>query len=196
MLFRSNDIAACYNKICEKLNNDSSVAFSNYLPIEGTSLLEAVITNVDYVFKKVTLNETLEFVQGPIVVYSAIQSSVVYAPNAFGDPLSFKQVREATAMFASKAFTLAKLSFATDLLPSFVDVEFSGDGSGLFGNDDFGYNYFGGGSNSAPFRTFIPANCQRCRYLNVKFSHNTAREQYALFGITLTGRTVSTRAYR
>lgn len=191
-----NDIEACYNKIIEKLNNDTNIAFSNYLPIEGTALQEAVITKVDNTFKKITLNRTLEFIQGPIVVYNAIQSSVVYSPNTFGDPLSFKQIREATAMFASKAFTLAKLSFATDLLPAFIDVQFAGDGSGIFGNDSFGTNYFGGVSNSAPFRTIIPANCQRCRYLNVKFTHSTAREQYALYGITLTGRTVSTRAYR
>lgn len=191
-----NDIAACYNKIIDKLNSDSAIAFSNYLPIEGTALQEAVITKVDQIFKKVTLNKVLDFIQGPIVIYNSIQSSIVYSPNTFGDPLSFKHIREATAMFASKAFTLAKLSFASDLLPAFVDIEFAGDGSGLFGHDDFGYNYFGGVSNSAPFRTIIPGNCQRCRYLNVKFTHNTAREQYALYGITLTGKTVSTRAYR
>lgn len=191
-----NDITACYNKIIDKLNSDTNIAFSNYLPIEGTSLQEAVILSVDYAFKKVTLNKTLEFIQGPIVIYSAITSSVVYAPNTFGDPLSYKQIREATVMFASKAFTLAELSFSTDLLPAFVDVEFAGSGAGLFGHDEFGGNFFGGVSNSVPFRTIVPANCQRCRYLNVKFTHNTAREQYALFGITLTGKTFSTRAYR
>jgi hypothetical protein len=138
----------------------------------------------------------LDYVQGPIIVYSAIVSSVVYAPNTFGDPLSYKQIREATAMFANKAFTLAELSFSTDLLPAFTGVEFVGSGSGLFGHDEFGGNFFGGVSNSVPFRTIVPANCQRCRYLNVKFSHSTAREQYALYGITLTGKTFSTRAYR
>ena len=191
-----NDITACYNKIIDKLNSDPSIAFSNYLPIEGKALQEAVIISVDYIFKKVTLNKTLDFVQGPIVIYNAIRSSVVYSPNTFGDPLSYKQIREATAMFASKAFTLAELSFSTDLLPAFVDVEFAGSGSGLFGHDEFGGNFFGGVSNSVPFRTIVPANCQRCRYLNVKFAHNTAREQYALYGITLTGKTFSTRAYR
>jgi hypothetical protein len=191
-----NDIAACYNKIIDKLNSDANIAFSNYLPIQGTSLQEAVIVSVDYIFKKVTLNKILDYVQGPIIVYSAIVSSVVYAPNTFGDPLSYKQIREATAMFANKAFTLAELSFSTDLLPAFTGVEFVGSGSGLFGHDEFGGNFFGGVSNSVPFRTIVPANCQRCRYLNVKFSHSTAREQYALYGITLTGKTFSTRAYR
>lgn len=191
-----DDISACYNKIIEKLNADSNIAYSNYIPIQSSNLQEAVITDVDYIFKEITLNKTLEFVQGPIKIYNSIKCSATYSPNTFGDPLSFKHIREATMMFANKAFTSTTLSFSTDLLPVFVDVNFTGDGSGLFGNDAFGYNYFGGGSNSAPFRTIIPGNCQRCRYLNIKFKHNTAREQYALYGITLTGRTVSTRAYR
>jgi len=191
-----DDIAACYNKIIDKLNSDPNIAFSNYLPIEGTALQEAVILSVDYIFKKVTLNKTLDYIQGPIIIYSAINSSVVYAPSIFGDPLSYKQIREATAMFSNKAFTLAELSFSTDLLPAFIDVQFTGSGSGLFGHDQFGDNFFGGVSNSVPFRTIVPAACQRCRYLNVKFSHSTAREQYALYGITLTGKTFSTRAYR
>jgi hypothetical protein len=99
-------------------------------------------------------------------------------------------------MFANKAFTAASLGFATDLLPAYTEVEFNGDGSGLFGNNNFGSNFFGGGSSAAPFRTIVPKNAQRCRFLSISFSHNVAREQFALYGITLTGKTVSTRAYR
>jgi len=191
-----DDIVTCYNKIVEKLNSDPNIAFSNYLYVLGNSLLEAVIINIDRIFRKVTLSKVLPLVVGPVTVYNAIQSSVVYSPSSFGDPLSFKQIREATAMFANKAFSLASLSFSTDLLPAFQEVEFYGSGTGLFGNDPFGETFFGGGSNSAPFRTIVPRECQRCRYLNIKFTHRTAREQYVLFGITLTGKTFSTRAYR
>lgn len=191
-----DDIKACFNKIIQKLNADTNVVYSNYLEVQSNSLQEAIITKIDYIFNKVTLNKTLDFVQGPIKAYKAIQNSVVYAPNTFGDPLSFKQMREITAMFANKAFTSVSLSFSTDLLPAFIDVDFPGSGAGLFGNDEFGSNFFGGVSNSAPVRTIVPAECQRCRYLNIKFSHKTAREQYALYGITLTGRAYSTRAYR
>jgi len=96
-----------------------------------------------------------------------------------------------------KAFTKAKLIFSSDLLPVEEEIEFSGDGSGIFGHQSFGSNYFGGGSNGAPFRTYIPRNKQRCRYLVIKFSHKIAREQYAVYGISLTGEVgQSTRGYR
>jgi hypothetical protein len=191
-----DDLLACYNKIIEKLNSDSGTAFSNYLSVNNESLLESVIINVNYNLKKITLNKTLDYVQGPIKIYSSIDCSIIYSPNTFGDPLSFKHIREATVMFANKAFTAASLGFATDLLPAYTEVEFNGDGSGLFGNNNFGSNFFGGGSSAAPFRTIVPKNAQRCRFLSISFSHNVAREQFALYGITLTGKTVSTRAYR
>ena len=189
------DINACYNKIIQKLNTDTTVAYANYLQTT-TTLQEAVIIDVDPIYNKITLNKTLDFVKGDITIYNAIPSSITYAPNSFGDPLSFKQISQATALFANKAFTSATLSFSSDLLPAFNDVEFTGDGGGLFGNDTFGGGFFGGASNSIPFRTYIPRNCQRCRYLLVKFKHQTAREQYAMYGITLVGRPFSTRAYR
>ena len=94
------------------------------------------------------------------------------------------------------ALPISTLSFSSDLLPAFNDIAFTGDGGGLFGNDTFGGGFFGGESNSVPFRTYIPRNCQRCRYLLVKFKHQTAREQYSMYGITLVGRPFSTRAYR
>lgn len=190
------DIRACYNKIIQKLNTDTNVAYSNYLEVEDTPLLEAVVIDIDKLFNKITLNKTLDFVEGAVTIYNAIDCSIVYTPNTFGDPLSFKQVYQATAMFSDKKFTSAKLAFSTDLLPAFSEVEFDGSSTGLFGHDDFGYNFFGGVSNSVPLRTYVPKDRQRCRYLLVKFQHKVAREEYALYGITLTGRSFSTRAYR
>ena len=58
------DVLACYNKIIEKLNSDSNIAFSNYLPISSNSTLECVITNVDRIYKKITINKKLDFIEG------------------------------------------------------------------------------------------------------------------------------------
>ena len=190
------DIYSCYNNIISQLNSDLSIGFSNYQKIGAISYEEGTVLDVNKITKIVTLDNALPFVQGPVISYSSIPCNLIYSPITFGDPLMSKHIREATMMFANKAFTSASLSFSTDLLPAFIDVEFEGDGKGLFGYNNFGFNYFGGTSNSAPFRTYVPINCQRCRYLNIKFNHNNAREQYAIYGITLTGKMVSTRAYR
>lgn len=190
------DVAACYNKIIDFLNADTITAYSNYQQIDNISILESAIIGINRINKTITLRRNLPFVQGNIKIYQAINNVVVYSPNSFGSALTLKQIREATLMFLNNAFTSVTLGFSSDLLPAFIDIEFDGDGKGLFGNDEFGENFFGGSSHSAPLRTYIPKQCQRCRFLNVKFSHRNAREQYALLGITLTGRSVSTRAYR
>ncbi len=132
-----------------------------------------------------------------MTLYKAIDSFITYSPQTMGDSLNWKHLNEATLMFQNKAFSKATMSFSTDLLPEFIDIPFNGRGSGIFGHSAFGSGFFGGQSNSAPFRTWIPRNCQRCRYINVRFSHKTAREMYSLFGATITGEVgQSSKAYR
>ena len=191
------DIKTCYNIIISRLNSDPKVSYSNYRPIDNNTIQEAIITAIDIPHKKITLNLDLDYVFGSITIYKAIPCRFTYSPITMGDPLGLKHLREATMMFASKAFTSAEMEFSTDLLPEVIQIPFNGDGNGIFGHQTFGSGFFGGGSNSAPFRTYIPRQCQRCRYINVGFIHSIAREQYAIYGITLTGEVgQSTRAYR
>lgn len=192
------DIKSCYDIIVQHLNNDVGATFSNYSRIDTTTLQEVIVSAVNNVTKIVTVNLALDFVLGPLTLYKKIDSNFTYAPQTMGDPLGFKHLREATLMFENKAFTSATVSFNTDLLPAFVDVDFNADSNGIFGHGIFfGSGFFGGSSNSAPFRTYIPATCQRCRYMVVAFDHGIAREKYSLFGATLTGEiSLSSRAYK
>lgn len=191
------DIKTCYNIIISRLNADPIVSYSNYRSLDNNTIQEAIISSINLATKTITLNLSLEYVVGAITIYKAIPCRFTYSPLTMGDPLGLKHMREATIMFANKAFTAAKMEFSTDLLPEVLQTQFNGDGNGIFGHQTFGSGFFGGGSNAAPFRTFIPRQCQRCRYLNIGFSHSTAREQYAIYGITLTGEVgQSTRAYR
>lgn len=187
-----------YNAMIAALNADPSVFYQNYETITTPTLLETIITDVNSFNKKITLANNLEFLVGAATAYQSIQNKITYLPNLFGDAVSLKQVREATVMLERNSYTNSTLSFATDLLPGFEEVDFSGDGSGIFGlSNNFGQNYFGGVSNSVPIRTYIPSSKQRCRFMVVRFEHQTAREQYRLLGISLTGRSgLSTRAYR
>lgn len=191
------DIQGSYNLIIENLNSDTVVNYSNYLPVTTSTEFEAIVTDVDTLNKIVTLNYALPYIVGPFVVYKSFNTAAVYSPVTMGDPLGVKHIREATVMFENKIFTEAVLSFASDLLPQYNPITFSGDGNGIYGNDTFGNKFFGGASSGAPFRTYIPRNNQRCRYLNVKLEHNIARENIVVYGITLTGEVgLSTRGYR
>ena len=194
------DIQACYNAIVTLLNNDPGVTYANYTTIDIDTPVEGVITAVDRVSKKVTLNIPLPWVTGPVQVYKAIPCEVIYAPLTFGDVLKLKQIYQATVMFSNTAFSKSTVSFSSDLKPDFISVPFNNLGNGIFGsysNPGFGFGYFGGLGNAKPFRTLIPLQTQRCRFINLKFQHQVAREICELYGITLTGNVgESERAYR
>lgn len=192
------DIQACFNFIITHLNNDLGTVFKNYTQSLSTTLQEAVIQSVNSSTNVITLNVPLPFVIGPMTLFSAIRSTFTYAPNIMGnDPLSFKHFREAELYFDSKAFSFATVSFATDLFPAFVDVVVTALGNGIFGFKDFGEGFFGGIGNSVPFRTYLPRNSQRGRFIVMKFTHRVAREKYLYYGYSITGQIgTSTRTYR
>lgn len=192
------DIEACYNFIIANLNADTGTVFKNYTPSEGTTTQEAIVQDYNSGTKIITVDEDLPFVLGDVTIFKAIESTIVYTPNTMkGDPLSYKHIRAAQVFFENTAFTEAMLSFATDLFPAFVEVTVPGSGNGMFGSNEFGEGFFGGAGNQAPFRTYIPRQCMRCRFVVVKFSHKIAREFYSLFGHSLIGEVgQSDRAYR
>jgi hypothetical protein len=191
------DMKACFNKTISKINVDVGINFSNYQPIEHNTLQEAIILSVNKNAKEITLNLTLDFVVGPVVVFKAIHSTFTYAPLTMGDPLGLKQVSEATVMYNNKNFTNAIITFYTDLIPQVASVPINGMGNGIFGHNNFGKGLFGGVANSTPTRTYIPRQHQRCRFIVMGFKHGVAREKYEIYGSTLTGRVgLSTRAYR
>lgn len=192
------DMKICYNFIMATLNSDTGVSFNNYSLINNNTLQEAIIDKINRVTKTVTVNLQLDYLVGDVTIYKAIESAFTYSPNSMGDPLNHKHIREATLMFETRTLTRGIMSFKTDLLPEFQNVPFNLDGNGIFGHvENFGDGFFGGLSNSAPFRTYVPRQCQRCRYMIVKFVHSVARESYRINGTTLTGEAgLSSRAFR
>lgn len=188
-----------YNYIIEILNKDPGTSFNNYQQVSSVTSQEVIITNVNYATRQITIEFPLDLVVGPVSIFKAISSTFTYSPVTFKDPLNLKQVSEATLMFENKAFSTAELSFKSDLIPNFVPVPFRGTGNGSFGigSGKFGGNFFGGASNAAPFRTLIPRDVMRCRYIIPKFTHAVAFEKYIINGLSLTGNVgISSRAYR
>jgi len=193
------DTLANYNYIISILNTDPGTSFNNYTPINIVTSQEAIIIAVNQATKQVTTEFPLDYVVGPLNIFKAINSTFTYTPVTFKDPLNLKQVSEATLMFENKAFSSAELAFKSDLIPEFVPVPFKGTGNGSFGLGvgKFGGNFFGGASNAAPFRTLIPRDAQRCRYIIPRFTHAVALEKYIINGLTLSGNIgQSTKAYR
>lgn len=204
------DIEASFNGMISTLNTDAGIALEVYQPITYDTLQEAIIIAVNQATKTITLNLVLPFLIGPITIFKAIPTMVEYTPQDMQDPVSLKHFSDVLLFFENKTFTNALVSFASDLLPGFQSVTVIGNGNGIFGylgfpapvngkfnTPGFGYGFFGGNGNAAPFRTYVPRDAQRCRFLYVQFSSQTAREKWSLQGITIAGvNTQSTRAYR
>lgn len=185
-----------YNTMISTLNADSGVFFSDYKQSSGSITFRIPITSVDINTNIILIQFESRFFEGPVTLFKSIKTDVEWAPQHFGDPSTMKQVHEGTILFKNKNFSTAEVQYRTDLSPSYQSIDFSGSINGIWGNFNWGEQNWGGDSNSAPLRTLIPRDKQRCRYINPRFQHKNAFEKYELYGISLTARPVNTRAYK
>jgi len=185
-----------FNNLVEKLNMSNGVFFSNYLSSSGTVDYEGTVREIDDTNNTIIIDYNTPFLAGPITHYKAIASQINWAPQTFGDPSISKQVSEGTIIFEDNNFSQAKLAYSSDLSPSFEEINFDGTGIGDWGQFPWSEQNWGGISAAKPIRTLLPLQKQRCRYINVRFKHQSAFEKYAIFGISLTFRPISQRAYR
>jgi hypothetical protein len=172
--------------------------YKDYKEIIDVIDYEAVIAVINRFNNTVEVNYDIPFLEGSLEIYKHIKCVVEWQPQHFGDPSQLKQISESSVMFDQNNFYTAKLSFATDLSQNFVDIPMPGRGVGywgygIWGTPDF---YWGGEGNDSPFRTIVPREKQRCRYLSLKMEHTEARSSFRVVGVSAPVRPLSTRAYR
>lgn len=187
------------NNMITQLNETTcNSAYKNYKLAQDVIEYEAIITSINSIKVTIKTNFDIPILEGDFQVYKHIKCEVEWQPQHFGDPSLLKQVREATVMFDQNNFYRATVSFSTDLSQDFVDIPFPGRGIGYWGYGEWGTAdfYWGGDGNDAPFRTIVPAEKQRCRYLTIKLSHEEARSLFRIVGISAPVRQLSTRGYR
>jgi len=202
----TNDFEAMrtkYNDLIDELNDISaSTLFKNYKKIETEedypTPYEAIIIEVTKSINKVKISLPAAFVEGELTIYKNIKNVIQWSPLHYGNPMAFKQVNTATCIFDQNNFYSATMSFSSDLSQSFVEIPFYGKGLGYWGYGTWGdvNLYWGGNGNDVPYRDFVPQEKQRCRYLNVKFSHVNSREYWRILGISSNVRPYSDRAYK
>lgn len=186
-----------YNVMIGELNQSAcDTNFKNYKTATLDIPYEVLVTAVNTITNTVTVNYNTAFIQGSVTIYKGYQVDILYSPQHFDQPDLLKQVREGTIIFDQNNFYSASLEFSSDLSPSFVEVPFFGRGNGAFGDSNWEDTHWGGQGSDVPFRTLIPLEKQRCRYLNVRFKHINARESFRILGISAEPRALSKRAYR
>ena len=190
------EIQAAFNTIVYKLNNDNGIFYQNYLESDGYKEFESLIVGIPDGSTYVTLQYQTYFVEGPITLFKGIQCKVQYAPEHMGDPSTMKQISQGTYIFEDTNFSRATVGYSSDLSPGFDEIDFTKSGKGDWGLFGWDQHNWGGGFSGVPLRTFIPRQKQRCLYIRTYFIHNSARESFALYGISYTFRPISERAYR
>lgn len=185
-----------YNVLVGELNCSAGTAFFNYPTITDTTEYEIVVTAVCGTTNKITVDQLRPLVAGTAIEFDGITSVIEWAPQHFGDPSILKQIAEGTLVLDGNNFVSGELAFSTDVSKDFDERTFSGRGVGFWGGFEWGESAWGGEGTDVPYRTLIPKQKQRCRYITVKFTHKNARELFSVLGISLNVRPFSTRAYR
>lgn len=185
------------NVLIGQLNNGvTGTAFKDYKESIGTVYYESLINAVTFATNRVTLDYALPLLFGdPVTIYKSIPCTVQWSPQHFGAADQLKQVAEGTIIVDKNNFSGAELRYKSDLSPSISAVPVTGRGIGVWGMFPWGETNWGGEGNDAPFRTFIPRDKQRCRYLTVEFFHDNARNTFRLIGLSLIPRLISPRGY-
>lgn len=184
-----------YNIITAKLNLDATVTDTDYYTSSGTHPQESVLTNVTRFSSQVTLYEAQPFMMCPVTLYKGIKTHIEWSPEHLGDASVMKQYSEGTIMFENDNFTTAEAAYKSDLSIAYKPIEFTKQGNGDWGTYDWGDRNWGGLANASPFRTYIPRDKQRSRYIQCRFKHKCAREKWEIFGISYTFRPISAKAY-
>lgn len=182
--------------IIDKLNDSDKVLFPNYEYSTGITDYELRIDDLQSGINKITADNFLPVIVGECVVHKYIPTDVVWAPQHFGEPNTLKHVRESTIMFEDTAFTKGYYGFNTDLSGNFESIQFSMTGDGLWGMDPYDTNPWGGVGMAVPFRTYIPRQKQRCRFIRSRFETKSAFTKFAILGVSYVFEVSSERAYK
>jgi hypothetical protein len=190
------DTQAAFNVIVNRLIADPNTFIKTYSESTGVVEYEVSVVGVDAQTLKITLLYAAPIISGDIEQYKKFNTSVVWNNHHFADPSLLKQVSESTVIFDNVAFSKAFISFSSDLSTGLEGMSMPGEGTGIWGGFDWGQSTWGGQGTNRPFRTYVPVNKQRCRYIVSKFQHSNALEDFAIFGISYTYSMISSRAYR
>lgn len=182
----SNDFAVLqteFNALVVGANTSTGCAFINYMESEDTTQYEAHIVSFNNRTFSIVLDDDSPFIIGDIVHEKGIESTIVWAPETFGDVLMWKHVREGRIYFESTAFEGGSLGYSSDITGNFEDIEFGEEGNSDWGLNTWDGFTWGGDGLQYPFRTLIPRQKQRCRMIKTRFKHNYARDKFSVYGI-------------
>lgn len=191
-----NTFKTQFNALITALNTSALLMHDNYTPATNLIEYELTVLSVDKKESSVTVELMMPITVGNIEHFEAIDCSIIFSPYFFGDPAVLKHVRSATTMFANAGLIQGIIGYNTDLSANFEDIDFQMEGTGNWGAWIYDSIAWGGEGTARPFRTLIPRQKQRCRYIRARFKHKVAFDDFSLLGISYTFEANSDRAYK
>jgi hypothetical protein len=186
-----------FNRLMQELNASNGVFYADYLEYTDIVEYEAIITDINTKNSKVTLNIEIPLLEGDAKLFKAITSVVEWSPQTLGDSSLFKMFRQMYVMFDHFNFTFAELGVRSDISQDLQTTSFSGEGNGAFGTQIYGSKTYGGLGNQKQFRTWIPRNKMRAKFLFIRLIHHSGREQFSCVGHGITyNQTASDNQYK
>jgi hypothetical protein len=191
--FESLQVA--YNQLIAKMNA-GSLSFTTYQTSTGSKSFELIVEERFPATQEIKVLAVTPLLEGDIELFKSIRSEVIYAPIAFGEPALMKHVRAGTMMFANANLAFGNLTYSTDLSPAYEGMDFTLEGDGSWGIFFYSSTSWGGEGTQRPFRTLIPRQKQRCRFIRPRFVHNTAFYKYLLYGVSFDFEPTNSRGYK
>jgi hypothetical protein len=181
-----DDIRDGFNLFVNELNSSAGIFNKSYVQYDTLVRYEGAITKVNKFTSTIMIQDEIPFVVGDCIVFSYIDAFIEYSPDTIGDASLGKHFSQASLLFDQFNFTFGTFGFRSDLYASRQEVLFPGDGNGDYGVQVYGEEIYGGLSNERSFRTYVPRNYQRGKYLTLSFRHLLARENFQLVGYSIT----------
>jgi hypothetical protein len=160
----------------------------------GSFLGQSIILSVNTVTHTVVVTSSIiPWIAGAATVYDPIPVNIVYTPIG-GNYAWVKHFQDFQAFFRDATFTNLSFGFSSDFDSTTDSVELASQTGLGFGLVPFGQEPFGGvGTIAQVARTLVPRNKARCHWLTPSITHSEALSNFALTGINLYYKYVSSR---
>jgi hypothetical protein len=190
-------IRADFNTLMAELNVSAGVFYSDYESYNDTVEYESIIVAINTKDRRITLNTEIPLLEGDAKVFKAITSVIEWSPQTLGDPSLFKMFRQMYIMMDHFNFTFCEIGVRSDISQDLQTTLFQGEGNGAFGTQVYGAETYGGLGNQKQFRSWVPRNKMRCKFLFLRLIHHSGREQFSCVGCGVTyNQTASDSQYR
>lgn len=180
----------------KSVNLVSTVGISVGDVLYQSSSKYSIVTEVTS-FTQVQVFDTISWSAAAAEALIAFECLVEWWPATGGNPGILKQFQELVLLFNVAYFTTSAVRFYSDQSSSIEEVDIDGNYGSAWGLFQWGGVPWGGDSfRSAPVRTYIPRNKQRCSQLSVQYKQRVGYGQFEIQGLHLSLRPISNRLGR